>query len=159
MDNHFKFTNSVVECRSFVLFLWFVYWLEIRFVLILIKTDFSQNIYWFAGFSPFFIHSDLNHLYNNSMPLLVLLLLCFFFYAKQAFPVIAYGILFSGILTWLIEGLSYHTSGLVFSSAYLFWTDTRLVALSLAVIMYVVEFLWYAFPKVDDTISWEAFMD
>jgi xanthine/uracil permease len=43
-------------------------------------------------------------------------LLCSFFYAKQAFPVIAYGILFSGILTWLIGRSSYHigASGLVY---------------------------------------------
>jgi hypothetical protein len=54
------------------------------------------------------------------MPLLVL---CFaFFYAKQAFPVIAYGILFSGILTWLIGRSSYHigASGLVYVLVSLF---------------------------------------
>jgi hypothetical protein len=50
------------------------------------------------------------------MPLLVLLAALYFFYAKQAFPVIAYGILFSGILTWLIGRSSYHigASGLVY---------------------------------------------
>ena len=167
MDNHFKFTNSVVGMPLFfVLFLWFVYWLEIRF-----GFDFDKNGIFprtFSGlqgifFSPF-IHSDLNHLYNNSMPLLVLLAALQFFYAKQAFPVIAYGILFSGILTWLIGRSSYHigASCLVYVLVSFIFVKGiltryyRLVALSLAVIMLYGGILWYAFPKVDDTISWEG---
>jgi hypothetical protein len=52
MDNHFKFTNSVVECRSFLLFLWFVYWLEIRFGFDFDKTGFSRT---FTGLQGFFL--------------------------------------------------------------------------------------------------------
>ncbi|MFT7396320.1 MAG: membrane associated rhomboid family serine protease [Flavobacterium sp.] len=167
MDNHFKFTSSVVGVPLFfVLFLWFVYWLEIRF-----DFDFDENGIFprtFSGlqgvfFSPF-IHSDLNHLYNNSMPLLVLLAALQFFYAKQAYAVIAIGILFSGILTWLIGRSSYHigASGLVYVLVSFIFVKGiltryyRLVALSLAVIMLYGGILWYAFPKVDDTISWEG---
>lgn len=167
MDNHFKFTNAVVGVPLFfVLFLWFVYWLEIRF-----GFDFDKNgIYprTFSGlqgvvFSPF-IHSDLNHLYNNSMPLLVLLAALQFFYAKQSFAVIGYGILFSGILTWLIGRSNYHigASGLVYVLvAFIFFKGIltryyRLVALSLTVIILYGGVLWYVFPKVDDSISWEG---
>jgi hypothetical protein len=42
-----------------------------------------------ARFCPFWPAPDLNHLYNNSMPLLVLLA-AFNFYAKQAFPSVRY---------------------------------------------------------------------
>jgi membrane associated rhomboid family serine protease len=167
MDNHFKFTNSVVGVPLFfVLFLWFVYWMEIRF-----GFDFDKNGIFprtFSGlqgvfFSPF-IHSDLKHLYNNSMPLLVLLAALQFFYAKQSYAVIGYGILFSGILTWLIGRSSYHigASGLIYVLvSFIFIKGIltryyRLVALSLAVIMLYGGILWYAFPKVDDTISWEG---
>ncbi|WP_016989342.1 rhomboid family intramembrane serine protease [Flavobacterium sp. ACAM 123] len=167
MDNHFKFTNSVVGVPLFfVLFLWFVYWMEIRF-----GFDFDKNGIFprtFSGlqgvvFSPF-IHSDLQHLYNNSMPLLVLLAALQFFYAKQSYAVIGYGILFSGILTWLIGRSSYHigASGLVYVLVSFIFVKGiltryyRLVALSLAVIMLYGGILWYAFPKVDDTISWEG---
>ena len=85
MEKHFKFTNAVLAMPLFfVIFLWFVYWLEIRFDL-----DFVQNgIYprTFSGlqgiiFSPF-IHADIEHLYNNSLPLLVLLAALQFFYPK-----------------------------------------------------------------------------
>lgn len=167
MDNHFKFTNAVVGVPLFfVLFLWFIYWMEIRF-----GFDFDRNgIYprTFSGlqgvfFSPF-IHSDLNHLYNNSMPLLVLLAALQFFYAKQSYTVIGYGILFSGILTWLIGRSNYHigASGLIYVLvAFIFFKGIltryyRLVALSLAVIIMYGGILWYVFPKVDDTISWEG---
>jgi membrane associated rhomboid family serine protease len=167
MDNHFKFTNSVVGVPLFfVLFLWFVYWMEIRF-----GFDFDKNGVFprtFSGLqgvflSPF-IHSDLKHLYNNSMPLLVLLAALQFFYAKQSYAVIGYGILFSGILTWLIGRSSYHigASGLIYVLvSFIFIKGIltryyRLVALSLAVIMLYGGILWYAFPKVDDTISWEG---
>ncbi|WP_339921238.1 rhomboid family intramembrane serine protease [uncultured Flavobacterium sp.] len=167
MDNHFKFTNAVVGVPLFfVLFLWFIYWMEIRF-----GFDFDRNgIYprTFSGlqgvfFSPF-IHSDLNHLYNNSMPLLVLLAALQFFYAKQSYAVIGYGILFSGILTWLIGRSNYHigASGLIYVLvAFIFFKGIltryyRLVALSLAVIIMYGGILWYVFPKVDDTISWEG---
>ncbi|PKH67588.1 rhomboid family intramembrane serine protease [Flavobacterium sp. ALD4] len=167
MDNHFKFTNSVVGMPLFfVLFLWFVYWMEIRFGFDFDKYGVCPRT--FSGLqgvflSPF-IHSDLKHLYNNSMPLLVLLAALQFFYAKQSYAVIGYGILFSGILTWLIGRSSYHigASGLIYVLvSFIFIKGIltryyRLVALSLAVIMLYGGILWYAFPKVDDTISWEG---
>lgn len=167
MDNQFKFTNAVLGVPLFfVLFLWFVYWLEIRF-----DFDFVRNgIYprTFSGlqgvvFSPF-IHSDLKHLYNNSFPLLVLLAALQFFYAKQSYAVIGYGILLSGILTWFIGRSSFHigASGLIYVLvSFIFIKGIltryyRLVALSLAVIMLYGGMLWYIFPEVDDTISWEG---
>lgn len=167
MDRDFKFTNAVIGLPLFgVLFLWFVYWIQIRF-----NFDFNINgIYprTFLGlqgiiFSPF-VHSDLNHLYYNSLPLLVLLAALQFFYSKLSFRVIAYGILFSGIITWIIGRESYHigASGLIyvlFSFIFfkgIFTKYYRLVALSLAVIMMYGGMIWYVFPKVDDTVSWEG---
>lgn len=167
MDKHFKFTNAVIGLPLFfVLTLWFVYWLEIRF-----DFDFVENgIYprTFSGlqgviFSPF-IHSDLNHLYNNSIPLLVLLAALQFFYSKLSFQVVGYGILFSGILTWLIGRENYHigASGLIYVLfAFIFFKGImtqyyRLVALSLAVITMYGGMIWYIFPEVDNSISWEG---
>lgn len=167
MDNQFKFTNAVVGVPLFfVLFLWFVYWLEIRFDLDFVRNGiFPRTFSGLQGvfFSPF-IHSDLKHLYNNSLPLLVLLAALQFFYAKQSYAVIGYGILLSGILTWFIGRSSYHigASGLIYVFvSFIFIKGIltryyRLVALSLAVIMLYGGMLWYVFPEVDDTISWEG---
>ncbi|MFV8327488.1 rhomboid family intramembrane serine protease [Flavobacterium sp. ZS1P14] len=167
MDNHFKFTNAVIGLPLFfVVFLWFVFWLEIRF-----DFDFVENgIYprTFSGlqgilYSPF-IHSDIEHLYNNSIPLLILLAALQFFYAKQAVKVIGFGILLSGLITWVIGRDNYHigASGLVYVLvSFIFFKGIqtkyyRLVALSLAVVVIYGGLVWYAFPKVDEKISWEG---
>ncbi|WP_026714656.1 rhomboid family intramembrane serine protease [Flavobacterium daejeonense] len=171
MDKNFKFTNAVIGLPLFfVLFLWFVYWIQIRF-----DFDFIENgilprtLSGLQGviFSPF-VHSDLNHLYNNSIPLLVLLAALQFFYSKLSLKVIVYGVLFSGTITWIIGRDSYHigASGLIyvlFSFIFfkgIFTKYYRLVALSLTVIMMYGGMIWYVFPNPetsgDDKISWEG---
>jgi membrane associated rhomboid family serine protease len=167
MDKHFKFTNAVIGVPLFfVLFLWFVYWLEIRF-----DFDFVENGIYPRSFSGLqgvflspFIHSSIEHLYNNSLPLLVLLSALQFFYTKQSLAVIGFGILLSGGITWLIGRESYHigASGLIYVLvSFIFFKGIqtkyyRLVALSLAVIIVYGGLIWYVFPKVDDAISWEG---
>ena len=167
MDKHFKFTNAVIALPLFfVLLLWVVYWLEIRF-----DYDFVVNGIFpraFSGlqgilFSPF-IHSDLEHLYNNSIPLLILLAALQFFYPKQSSGVVVFGIILSGSLTWLIGRPSYHigASGLIYVLfSFIFFKGLltryfRLIALSLTVIMIYGGMVWYVFPKVDEAISWEG---
>ena len=171
MEKHFKFTNSVIVLPFFfVVFLWFIFWLEIRF-----DFDFVENgIYprTFSGlqgvlFSPF-IHADIEHLYNNSIPLLILLAALQFFYAEQSLKVVVYGILFSGCITWIIGRDNYHigASGLIyvlFSFVFFKGIQTkynRLVALSLAVIVVYGGLVWYVFPSPEITgnksISWEG---
>ncbi|PVX46523.1 membrane associated rhomboid family serine protease [Flavobacterium sp. 103] len=166
-ENHFKFTNAVVGVPLFfVLFLWFVYWLEIRF-----GFDFDDNGILprtFSGlqgiiFSPF-IHSNIEHLYNNSIPLIVLLAALFFFYRKEAIGILVYGILLSGAITWLIGRENYHigASSLIYVLvSFIFFKGIqtqyyRLVALSLTVVVLYGGMVWYVFPKIDETISWEG---
>jgi membrane associated rhomboid family serine protease len=171
MDNHFKFTNAVIGLPLFfVVFLWFVFWLEIRF-----DFDFVQNGIYpreFSGlqgvlFSPF-IHADIEHLYNNSIPLLILLAALQFFYANQSLKVIVFGILLSGIITWVIGRDNYHigASGLIYVLvSFIFFKGIqtqyyRLVALSLAVIVIYGGLVWYVFPSPETSgekaISWEG---
>lgn len=166
-DNQFKYSNSVIVIPLvFVLSLWFVFWLEIRF-----DFDFDENGILprtFSGlqgilFSPF-IHSDISHLYHNSIPLLVLLAALRYFYRQQTVAVIGYGIIFSGFITWVIGRENYHigASGLIYVLvSFIFFKGIqtqyyRLVALSLTIILVYGGMIWYAFPKVDDTISWEG---
>jgi membrane associated rhomboid family serine protease len=166
-DNNFKFSTAVIGLPLFfVLFLWIVYWCQIRFDL-----DFYQNGIYprdFSGlqgvfFSPF-IHENLEHLYNNSIPLLVLLAALQFFYPKQTLGVICYGILFSGLITWIIGRSNYHigASGLIYVLvSFIFFKGIqtryyRLVALSLSVILLYGGMIWYVFPDVDQSISWEG---
>ena len=166
-DNHFKYSNSVIALPLFfVLFLWFMYWLQIKF-----DFDFFENgilprtVSGLQGvvFSPF-IHSDLQHLYNNSIPLLILLAALRYFYTHQTYVVIGFGILLSGIITWIIGRESYHigASSLIYVLvSFIFFKGIqtkyyRLVALSLAVVLVYGGMVWYIFPEVDNKISWEG---
>jgi membrane associated rhomboid family serine protease len=166
-DNHFKYSNSVLALPLFfVWFLWFLYWLQIKY-----DFDFYEHGILprtFSGlqgvfFSPF-IHSDLEHLYNNSIPLLVLLAALRYFYSKESLKVIGYGLLLSGILTWIIGRNSYHigASSLIYVLvSFIFFKGIqtkyyRLVALSLAVVVIYGGMVWYVFPKVEEQISWEG---
>lgn len=166
-ENNFKFTNTVIAVPLFfVLLLWFVYWLEIRF-----GFDFDVNgilprtVSGLQGifFSPF-IHSNIEHLYNNSIPLAVLLAALFFFYSKEAWAIVIFGILLSGSLTWIIGRENYHigASSLIYVLvSFIFFKGMqtqyyRLVALSLTVVVLYGGMLWYVFPKIDETISWEG---
>jgi membrane associated rhomboid family serine protease len=166
-ENHFKYSNSVIALPLFfVLFLWFVYWLQIRFDFDFFENGiFPRTVSGLQGvvFSPF-IHADLEHLYNNSIPLLILLAALRYFYSRQTFEVIVYGILFSGIITWLIGRDSYHigASSLIYVLvSFIFFKGIqtkyyRLVALSLAVVLVYGSMVWFIFPKVEEKISWEG---
>ncbi|MGJ5643508.1 rhomboid family intramembrane serine protease [Formosa sp. S-31] len=162
----FNFSNGVLAYPlAFVLVIWYVFWFEI-------ETNLSFNSHGifprtFTGlqgivFSPF-IHSDITHLYHNTIPLLVLSMALFYFYRPIAWKVLGYGILLSGFLTWCIGRPSYHigASGVIyvlFSFIFfkgIFAKHFRLIALSLLVIFLYGSMVWYVLP-VKEGMSWEG---
>ena len=166
-DNHFKFSLSVLALPLFcVLSLWIVFWVERKF-----HFDASgYGIYprtseGFRGviFSPF-IHGDIEHLYNNSIPLLILIAALRYFYRSNSLQILGFGILISGTLTWIIGRDSYHigASGLVYVLVgFIFFKGIitqyyRLVALSLIVVLLYGSLVWHIFPETDKGISWEG---
>lgn len=167
-DNQFKFTPSVIAWPLFlILVLWTVYWVEVRFHIYL--TNYGILPRTFTGlrgivFSPF-LHGSLDHIYNNSIPLFLLVAAMRFFYRRQALQVIVFGILLSGFITWLIgRGGTYHigASSLIYVLvSFIFFKGIqtgyyRLVALSLLIIMLYGSMIWYVFPDVQEGISWEG---
>lgn len=166
-DKNLKFSLSVLAWPLFsVVVLWIIFWAEIRFKLNL--TEFGIYPRTFSGlrgiiFSPF-LHGDLEHLYNNSIPLFLLIAALRFFYRNQALKVIGYGILLSGFLTWVIGRESYHigASGLIYVLvSFIFFKGIqtkyyRLVAVSLTIILLYGGMIWYIFPDVQQGISWEG---
>jgi len=165
-QEHFKFSTGVYAYPvSFVLLIWLVFWFEVRF-------GFRFNSFGiypgtFKGlrgivFSPF-IHSGIEHLYHNSIPLLVLSTALFYFYRKIAWKVILFGILLSGILTWIIGRSGNHigASGLIYvlvSFTFfkgIFAKHYRLIALSLAIVFLYGSMVWGTLP-LKDGISWEG---
>ncbi len=166
-DNYFKFSTSVIVLPFlFVLLLWSVFWIDVRFDLEL--STFGVLPRHFSGIPGIvlsaFLHANLEHLYNNSFPLLILLAALRFFYREQFFPVFFYGIFFSGLITWIIGRENYHigASGLIYVLfSFIFFKGImtkyyRLVALSLTIIMVYGGMIWYVFPDVQQDISWEG---
>lgn len=165
-SEHFKFSNSVLLAPLLgVLAVWTVYWMEL-----LNRTNFNEfGIYprsW-AGLKGIFlgpfIHGSLEHLYNNTIPLVILLAALFYFYRSIALRVVLFGIVLSGFITWGIGRPSFHigASGLIYVLASfiffkgIFTKHFRLVALSLIVVFIYGSLLWYIFP-VKEGISWEG---
>ncbi|NHF58251.1 rhomboid family intramembrane serine protease [Flavobacteriaceae bacterium TP-CH-4] len=165
-SQYFKFTNSVLIAPLVaVLLIWTVFWLELR-----LQTNFNdygifpKTLSGLRGIvlSPL-IHGSVEHLYNNTIPLAVLMAALFYFYRNNAFKVLVTGILLSGFITWAIGRPSYHigASGVIyFLVSFIFFKGIvtkyyRLIALSLVVVFIYGSMLWYIFP-VKDGISWEG---
>lgn len=160
------FRNSMLRIPIlFILVIWLVYWIEIKFGMNFNKFGvLPRNLTGLKGvlFSPF-IHSDTKHLFNNSIPLFVLLLSLFYFYRRVAYQVLVFGGFLTGLLTWIIARESYHigASGVVyllFSFVFfsgVFKNHYRLIALSLVTIFLYGSMVWLILPT-EDRISWEG---
>ncbi|WP_228234929.1 rhomboid family intramembrane serine protease [Allomuricauda sp. M10] len=162
----FKIPLSVVLAPLVaVLCIWSVYWYEVGAGVNLNDYGvYPRKLWGLRGvvLSPF-IHGSVEHLYNNTIPLAILLAFLFYFYQKVALKVLVYGVLLSGFLTWSIGRPSYHigASGVIYVLAsFIFFKGIlakyyRLVALSLVVVFIYGSMIWYIFP-VREEISWEG---
>jgi len=163
---HFKFSYKVLAIPLLAMIvIWGVYWVELA-----LGVNFNEigimprTVTGLRGiiFSPF-IHGSLEHLYNNTIPLAVLLTALWYFYSDVAWKVVLFGVLLSGVITWLIGRTSYHigASGLIYVLASfiffkgIFSSYFRFVALSLIVVFIYGSMLWYIFP-VKERMSWEG---
>jgi len=165
-QDQFKFSTGVLAYPiAFVMAIWLVFWVEVRFGVRF--NDFGVYPRTLSGlkgvvFSPF-IHGSLEHLYHNTVPLFVLSTALFYFYRQIAWKVVIYGILLSGILTWIIARPAYHigASGLIYVLMSfilfkgIFTKHYRLIALSLLVVFLYGSMIWYVFP-VKEKVSWEG---
>lgn len=161
-----KFSNSILAIPFvFVFSIWFIYWIEIKFGFNFNKFGiFPRTLSGLKGifFSPF-IHSDTNHLFNNSVPLFVLSASVFYFYKDVAAKIYTYGLILTGILTWLIARKSFHigASGIVYLLfSFVFFSGIirkhyRLVALSFIIIFLYGSMIWYVLP-IKEGVSWEG---
>ena len=112
--------------------------------------------------SPF-IHGDWKHVFNNSIPLLVLLTSLRYFYKDIAKEVFLWSWFMSGLWLWVIGRPSFHigASGIVYALAsFLFFSGlirkhTRLMAVSFVVVFLYGSMVWGVFP-IKEHISWEG---
>lgn len=158
-------TGTIAFPIVIVLLMWFVFWAEIRFHYNFTEWGvYPQKPLGLRGviFGPF-IHSSLKHLFNNSVPMLVLTTALFYFYNNIKWRVLILGTLAAGLATWVIGRPAYHigASGVVYMlAAFLFFKGIfskhyQLTALSFVVVFLYGSLLWYVFP-IDAKISWEG---
>ena len=165
--HHFKFTPSVwIVPTLLLLMIWGVFFVERSFNIDLSNHGIMpRTISGFQGvfFSPF-LHGDLNHIANNSFPLFILTTALIYFYREVSLKVLVYGVMLSGIITWVIGRTSFHigASSLIYVLvSFIFFKGLmtqyyRLMALSLVVVMLYGGLIWYVFPEVDKKMSWEG---
>lgn len=130
-------------------------------------------------FSPL-LHGNLNHIFSNSVPIVVLMFLLYQFYPLVADRVFVWGWLATGLLVWMLPPVDvftgeYHysciigASGLVYVLAFflffsgIFRRTTTHLAISLVVVLYYGSLIWGMFPEELFTnlsepskISWQS---
>ncbi len=118
-------------------------------------------------FSPV-IHGDFSHIINNSLPVLILGSMIFYFYRPIAWPAIFWIYLISGIWLWVggrnndvIPNFHFGASTLIYGfSTFLFFSGIfrkhkQLMMVSAFVVFTYGSITWGIFP-VDRAISWEG---
>ena len=164
-----KIAYAFVPPSLFLLLLWSI---------ALLQWDLGWNL-WQWGIAPrkveglygialhVFIHSGIYHLLANSVPLLVLGWLLFYFYADIAPKMFVWLCLLPGLFLWVAGRPGWHVGastliyGLMF---FLFWSGiirrhAPLVAVSLVVIFLYGSIVWNMFPiaeLVNADTSWEG---
>ena len=149
----------------FLLVMWMVKLIELQFGFSFIEFGvFPQTLRGLRGvvFSSF-IHKDITHLFNNSLPILILGGLLFSVYRKIAVQIFVWLFCISGFWLWIIGRPSFHigASGIIYSlAAFLFISgvirkNTRLAAVSLVIIFLYGSMVWGILPT-KQSISWEG---
>lgn len=160
-----RFYYSLIIPLIFIIIIWLVKLSEI-----LLDIDLS-----FLGIYPLkmkgligiitapLIHSDLEHLTANSIPILILGTGLFYFYNKIALRVFLLSYFIANIWIWFGARQAYHigASGIVYSFAsFLFFSgviqrNVRLMAISLLVVFLYGSMIWGVLP-IQPHISWES---
>ena len=159
------FHHSLFVSCLFIMILWLVRIFETEFqfdfaiwgILPLTKTGLRGII---CG--PL-IHSSLEHLIANTLPLFILTFSLFFFYRKSSYIIFILIYLLSGLFVWLVgrEVLHIGASGIIYGlAAFLFMSgiisfNIRLLTISLAVALVYGGLFWGIFP-IKPGISWES---
>lgn len=162
--------RSVFYPFLFVLFMWLMFWLQnsVQFNFLKLGVQ-PRNPASLTGIiTSVFIHGDPNHIASNTLPLLVLGMMLFYFYKKIAKPVFLWVWLISGIWLWVggrnnpnypiyhigASTLIYGLAGFLFFSG-LFRRHIQLMVVSALVVFLYGGIVWGIFP-VKEGISWEG---
>jgi len=162
-----KILNALIYPVFFVLLIGLVHLIQFVFEINFIHYGiYPRSIKGLIGIitSPL-IHGSFNHLFNNSIPIIILGVLLFYFYKEIAFKVSVWIYLMVGIWTWIYAREAYHigASGILYGLfSFLLVSgfirrNKQLISLSFAVVFLYGSLVWGIFP-IDVQISFEAHM-
>jgi len=160
-----NFIRKIAFPLLFIVILWIVQFCNDTFDLNLVRWGiFPRRISGLPGilFGPL-IHANYTHLISNSVPLLFLGLLMFYFYREVAFSAFFWVYFSTGIWVWIAGREAYHVgaSGLIYSFVcFLFYSGLfrrkqSLMALSLLMVFLYGSLIWGILP-LQPKISWES---
>ena len=164
MPSHSFFSSSVVPFRL-VFLMWAVFYVEIMVPINLTGLGIIPRT--FVGligiFTAPFIHGDLLHLISNTIPLLFLGSVLYFFYGKIGGPVFFRAYIWTNVLVWLFARPANHigASGLVYALAFflmffgLFRRDFISIFISLIVLL-LYGGIFYGVLPTNPQVSWES---
>lgn len=160
-----KLLSGVFFPSLFVVILWVIKLMEMTFDINF--TSYGLHPRTYSGLtgiiaSPL-IHINIHHLFSNSIPLLILGSIIFYFYRAIAFQVFFWIYFITGIWVWVAGRDLYHigASGIIYGFvSFLFFSglfrkDKRLLALSLLVTFIYGTLVWGIFP-FRKGVSWES---
>jgi membrane associated rhomboid family serine protease len=109
------------------------------------------------------IHGDIQHIINNTIPLIVLISFLFHFYPTHCRKVVLLIWVTSGLWTWVFARPSYHigASAVIYGlAAFIFFAgiiikEKKHIAISLLVVFLYGSIIWGMFP-IDLRQSWEG---
>ena len=123
-----------------------------------------REIYGIPGiFTSVFLHGDWKHLFNNSVPMLILGWALFYFYKEVAWKIILWVVIMGGFWTWISARESIHigSSGLVYGLfSFLLLSGfirrhKQLLSISFLVAFLYGSLMWGLLP-IDFKVSWES---
>lgn len=159
------FINGIFFPLLFVVILWTIKLAEITFGLSFARFGlYPRSLSGLMGIitSPL-IHGSFNHLFSNSIPLIILGTIIFSFYRQISFQVFFWVYTMTGIWVWAAARDAYHigASGLIYGFvSFLFFSgifrkNKRLLALSMFVVFVYGGLVWGVFP-IRMGVSWES---
>lgn len=157
--------TALLPPAAAVLVLWLVLGFDEIYRLDLVRYGiFPRSFSGLRGvlFAPL-IHGGVEHLFNNSIPLLVLGWLMVYFYPKASGRVVLLTWVISGLGVWAVGRGSFHigASGVVYGLAgFVFFSGVirrriALMAVSL-IVVFLYGSLWWGVLPLQPDVSWES---
>jgi membrane associated rhomboid family serine protease len=149
----------------FPVVIWLVHLLSLLFNENLSKLGLlPRNLIGLLGiFTSPLIHADFSHLISNTIPLIVLGYIIFYFYPKVSYLLFIFIYFFTGLLVWIFARQVFHigASGVVYGLvSFLFFSgifrkDNTSISLALVITFLYGGLVWGMIPGWE-RISWES---